>query len=464
MIRLTACLCFVAAAGCVTPAKEPLDDAVARTFAGREVTAPGYTVLISAGDGHDYVASFGAANLELGAPASPATVYHIGSITKQFTAAAVMILAEEGRLHLDDPVADYLPEYASYLSGATIRQLLNHTAGIRNYTSLAPQTAPLWTKTFRHDLTEAEMIDLFIREPSDFAPGEGFSYSNSGYFLAGAVISRVSGSPYEEFLREKIFKPLGLESAGMCRNRDIVPLRADGYIERDGGIHNTDLISVSIPYAAGALCMNARDLANWTRALHQGDVISQESLRIVTAPTIIDEEIEIPYGLGVFIDDLDGARRVGHSGLFNGFTAVAWYYPQSGLVTVLLSNLQSSDREDDVVFLEAGVMRRWRDADDQEPSFELEDLEDYAGCYRVGRNRHNLTANDGTLYLDGSPLTPIGPDLFLTRYGPLYRVKFIRRVGGDIAAYLYMRGAVSYAAEICDESCCSERREITRTP
>lgn len=457
-------LCIVATTGCGSTASEQLDDAVARTFAEREAAAPGYTLLISTGQGHDYVASFGAANLELGAPASPATVYHIGSITKQFTAAAVMMLAEEGRLRLDDPVADILPEYAPFLSGTTIKHLLNHTSGIRNYTSLAPQTAPLWTETFRHDLSEEEMIDIFIREPRDFLPGEGFSYSNSGYFLAGAVIKRVSGMPYEEFLQQKIFEPLGLESAGMCRKRKIAPQRADGYVKQDGDIHNTDYINVSVPYAAGALCMNARDLARWSRALHEGEVISQESLGIVRTPTIINGGIKIPYGLGVFIDDLDGVRRVGHSGLFNGFSAVAWYYPESGLVTVLLSNLQSSDREDDVVFLEANVMRRWRHIGDQKPSFASGDLDDYAGCYRFGRTRRDLTTRDGTLYLDGAPLTPVGPDLFLTRSGPPYRVKFIRRAGGNIAAFVYMRGAVSYAAEICEEPCCGELRENMGAP
>ena len=451
-IRLAMLLFLTALSSCAAEERPSIDAAASAVLSpyGKD-GAPALVFFISEPGSGDYSQSVGEANIELGVPASAETVFHIGSVTKQFTAAAILLLVEEGRLTLDDEAAKYLPDYASDLSGVTIRQLLNHTSGVRSYTSLAPQSAPLWTRTFRDDLSEKEMIDLFIKEPRDFAPGDGFIYSNSGYFLAGAIISRVSGLPYEEFLRQRIFAPLQLQSASLCRKTEIVSHRAAGYKRSGDAFRNNDVLSVSIPYAAGAICMNAKDLARWTRALHEGEVLTPESLKAMETPTRLNNGLEIPYGLGIFLDDFYGRRRIGHSGLFNGFTAVAWYYPENGAATVLLSNLESPERADDVVFLEGEILRRQLGV--HEASFEPADPQPYVGRFRAGRSIREITVIDGGLQLDGAPLAQIGEDMFLAETGPAYRVQFLRDASGGVAAYLYMRGAVSYLAEACREDC-----------
>ncbi len=449
LVGLAAAL--LAAGGCAGAPNlnSDLNDAAEAVLSAKTSNAPSpsYTFFALMKDGETVSASVGEANLELGVPASAETVYHIGSITKQFTAAAILMLAEDGALRLDDPAAVYIPEYAAELSGATIRQLLNHTSGVRNYTSIAPPSAPLWTQTFRHDLSEEDMMALFMKEPRDFSPGEGFVYSNSGYYLAGVIVSRASGMPYDRFLEKRIFKPLTMRSAGLCAKTQIVPHRANGYVTSPEGIANNGMLSVSIPYSAGALCMNVKDLARWVRALHQGEVISADSLRQMQTATLVKGRYAVPYGLGLFLDDLNGQKRVGHAGLFNGFTAVAWLYPELDLVTALLSNQVSGEREDDVVYLETEIMQRWLALGEAASSPPPNDLPPYVGVYGAGRTDHAMTLEDGALRLDGTTLLPVRPDLYMVETGPPYRVKFLRDASGKIAAYYYMRGSVSYLAE-----------------
>jgi len=209
-------------------------------------------------------AGYGIAELEHGAAVGPGTLFRIGSITKQFSAAAICKLAESGKLYVDDPLSQYVPEFEVKQQGITLRHLLTHTSGIFNYTDLGPA----WERTIALDLSHAELLELVSGKPLDFEPGFAYRYSNTGYYLLGMVIERASGKPYARFLQEELFGPLGLERTRYGSNGDLILDRAQGYrYLGDGRFGNDDLISMSQPFAAGSLLSTGGELVRWTLAL-----------------------------------------------------------------------------------------------------------------------------------------------------------------------------------------------------
>ncbi len=234
---------------------------------------PGVTVLLAKGGEVIYRKAFGMANLELDVPMHPEMVFEIGSITKQFTAISILMLMEEGKLSLDDEITDYIEDYPCHGHSITIHHLLTHTSGIRSYTS----TPEIWEKA-RLDFKPSEIIDMFKNEPMDFAPGERFLYNNSGYFLLGYIIEKVSGMEYAEFIEKRIFEFLGMESSFYGSQSIIIPNRAYGYQKKEGIFHNTDYLSLTTPYAAGAIMSTVDDLLIWNSALHNNKLVSAESL------------------------------------------------------------------------------------------------------------------------------------------------------------------------------------------
>jgi D-alanyl-D-alanine carboxypeptidase len=211
-------------------------------------TQPGAAVLV-ARDGETIVReAYGMADLELGVPLRPEHVFGIGSITKQFTAVAVLMLAEEGKLSLDDDITRFIPEYPTHGHRITIEDLLHHTSGIRSYTAM-----PEFQEMMRVDLTLDSLIAVFQHEPLDFAPRENWIYSNSGYVLLGKIIEEASGQAYADFLRQHVFEPSGLESTYYGGARRIIPGRVSGYERLRDGWRNAEYVSMTIPHAAGAL-------------------------------------------------------------------------------------------------------------------------------------------------------------------------------------------------------------------
>src|SRR5262245_24714360 len=230
---------------------------------------PGAAVGVRRGDQAPYLAGFGLADVEWGTAITPDTVFRIGSVTKQFTAAAIMLLVEEGKLALDDTIQSVLPDYPTAERRVTIRHLLNHPSGIPNLTTL-PRFAE------RTDLTLREVIGLFKDLPPDFAPGDRYVYSNSGYVVLGAVIEALSGVPYRTFLLERFFRPLGMRQTRYLYDEPIVTKRARGYSVGTKGIINTRTMSMTLPHAAGGLGSTAGDLLTWNRALRSGRIVSTQ--------------------------------------------------------------------------------------------------------------------------------------------------------------------------------------------
>ena len=314
-------------------------DAAARELIATKAT-PSVAVAISRNGRTIYSKAFGKADLEQNVAATPGTVYLIGSITKQFTAAAVLSLVEDGKLSLDDQLSKFFPDWPAAGRGVTVRQLLNHTSGIKDYTGV-PRWLPVMALPLPHD----SMIAFFRDEPMDFAPGTDWRYDNSGYYLLGVIIEKASGQKYAEYLVHRLFEPLNLKSTRYCTSRSIVPNRAPGYNTAAGGFTNAAPINVDQAFAAGAICSTVGDLLAWTRALQAGRVIKPESYRMMTTPIPLPGGKAQSYGFGLGVGTFSGHRIISHNGGINGFNAQLASYPDDSLIVAVLVNVESGEAD-----------------------------------------------------------------------------------------------------------------------
>ena len=314
-----------------------VDAAIARVRARPEFV--GVSVAVARGDRMILDRGYGIADLEWNAPADAGTPFRIGSLTKQFTAAAIMKLVEQGKLSLDDPLARYVPEFDTGGRTVTIRQLLNHTSGLPNYTEqpgFFDRQAPL-------DLSDKELLALISGKPFTFEPGKGWRYSNTNYYLLGMVVAKVSGRSYPEFVESTLFKPLGLAHTRYGSEGEIVVHRAQGYrFDPDTNArHNDTLISMNTPGGAGGLLSTAGDLVRWQIALTNGRVVSPASFQQMIGSTVKTGQGDAAYGFGLLVDTLDGQRRISHTGGINGFNSSLTWLPDIGLRTAVISNSEA---------------------------------------------------------------------------------------------------------------------------
>jgi CubicO group peptidase (beta-lactamase class C family) len=300
--------------------------------------AVGLSIAVVRGGDTIVMRGYGRADLEHDVPATAQTVYRIGSITKQFTAVAILQLIEQGKLTLDDTLQRFLPDFPAQGNRVTIRHLLTHTSGIKSYTSLGPE----WQDKMRLDLTHAQLVALFRDKPFDFAPGARFLYDNSGYYLLGMIVERVSGLAYAEYLNQRLFTPLGLRATAYCDDRTVLPHRASGYELDSGTFVNASPLSMTQPFAAGALCSTVGDLVAWQRSLHAHRLIGAASYARMTTPGTLNDGSRTTYGFGLGVGTLDGHRRIGHGGGINGFLSILDDYPDDSLSVVVLANSESA--------------------------------------------------------------------------------------------------------------------------
>lgn len=297
-------------------------------------SAVGLSVAVMRGDELVYSKAQGFADLEFAVKADGETMFRIGSVTKQFTAAGILKLAELGKLFVDDPLTAYLPDYPTHGQEITLRHLLTHTSGVHNYTDLGPD----WELIQARELSDAELVALWQDLPLDFPPGERWSYSNSGYYLLGMVIAKVSGQSYADFLRATFFEPLKLTRTRYDSNGEVIVNRAQGYAFEDGKFWNDRIVGMSQPGAAGALISTASDLVRWQRALVTGHVVTPESYLEMTAPYMLADGRETGYGMGLQLDTQAGQPCVWHGGGIHGFNSVLMYFPGAELSVGVISN------------------------------------------------------------------------------------------------------------------------------
>ncbi|TMU57355.1 serine hydrolase domain-containing protein [Flagellimonas algicola] len=300
----------------------------------QDPTGPGKVVLVAKNGNIIYKKATGKANLELDINMETDFVFRIGSISKQFTAFAILKLAEEGRLSLQDEISKYISDYPVHGHTITLEHLLTHTSGITNYTNLPKFDG----NARRKDLSPKELIDFFKDEPMDFVPGEKHQYSNSGYILLGYVIEQVSGMGYAEYLREKFFEPLNMQNTSYDLTPKLVNNRIPGYQYRRGGYENSDYLSMTLPYAAGSLLSTTEDLFIWNKAVMNDLLLSKESRYMAHSAYMLKSGNKVDYGLGWRLGNVQGKPSINHGGLVNGFTSYATYLPDEQIFVVVLSN------------------------------------------------------------------------------------------------------------------------------
>lgn len=297
----------------------------------------GMSVAVVQGNDTIVLKGYGYADLELDVPTPPRAVYEIGSLTKQFTAAAILLLQEQGKLSLEDELPRFLPDYPTQGHTITIRRLLDHTSGIKGYTEIA-EFSRLRTQRLPRD----SAVALFSSWPFDFAPGEAMIYNNSGYFLLGLVIEKASGQSYEDFVAEHLFEPTGMKDSRYCSERDIIKGRALGYDRGGDGLQQKRFLVHVWPYAAGSLCSTVGDLVAWTRALHGrgagGSLLSEASYREMVTPGVLNDGTRLRYAKGLSVFERGGRRQIAHGGAINGFVSYLSYYPDHDLIVAVLIN------------------------------------------------------------------------------------------------------------------------------
>ncbi len=334
---------------------------------------------------------YGMANLELGVPNSPGMVFELGSVTKQFTAAAILLLQERGKLSVTDGIGKYLPDFPTHGQTITIENLLTHTSGIPSYTGL-----PEWYARVREDLKPADVIAMFKDKPLEFNPGERWAYDNSGFFLLGAIIEKVSGKSYEQFVEEEIFQKLGMTHSRYGHADELIPRRAAGYSKSDQGFRNADYISMSSPYAAGALMSTVDDLAIWDRALSGEALLRKASLDRMFTTAKLKSGVPVQYGYGMGVFDLAGRRVQMHGGDIPGFTTIVARVPEERLFIAILSNNEASDPRPDDVALRIAAKALGQPLEEIKTiPLDPKALADYPGVYRFDEQTTRAIFQEG---------------------------------------------------------------------
>lgn len=296
---------------------------------------PGAVALLAKDGQTLYRRACGLANVELSVPLTPESVFQIASLTKPFTAQAILLLVEAGKIALTDSVTRYLPGYPGF-APVTVEHLLTHTSGLVNYVEL-----PEWWAGHRNDLTVAELVALFRDHPLVSTPGARWAYNNSGYVLLGAVIEAVTGQPYAQFITQRLLGPLGLRQSGFVNASQVLAGRVSGYQRVSEAVQNAEYLSLTQAYAAGALFSTGDDLARWGAALFSGQILQPETLERAWSPYRLADGSLAPYGYGWFIADHPGQRWVEHLGLLPGFAHYLIGVPAKRLWAIVLTNRAS---------------------------------------------------------------------------------------------------------------------------
>lgn len=461
---------FAALAGTMHPVSAQLSDAAAGAEFDKifqeyyKPDGPGAAVLVSKKGKIIYQKAIGKADLELDVPLRPDHVFRIGSVTKQFTAAAILRLAEEGKLALQDELTKFLPDYPTLGKRITVEQLLNHTSGIKSYTDMAEWDA----LTRRKDFTPTELVDYFKNQPMDFEPGADYQYNNSGYILLGCIIEKVSGKTYAQYIDEQFFKPLGMKNSYYGDVQPIIKNRADGYSEGSpaGTYVHAEYLSMTQPYAAGSLLSTVEDLFIWTKAVHTGKVLKPESLKMAFTPHVLPNGEDTRYGYGWQIGNLLGTVTIEHGGGINGFLSTLLYVPGEDVCVAMLSNCDCSPPGEPAAKMAAALLGRSYQPLSKQVA--AKSLDAYVGVYENAKKEQRfITVDNGQLFSQ----RPGGSKFKIVAYGrdqfffenSFARITFEREPKGDkkvVRAVVSDRTSPTHLWEKTDKPIPAGRTEI----
>ena len=313
-------------------------DALFAAYRGDSV--PGASIVVIRNGSVIIRRAYGTADLERHVPAAPETDYRLASLTKQFTAMAVMLLAKDGKIRYDQPIHELLPELPPSTRAVTVRHLLNHTAGLWDYEDLIPETRTA-------QLNDADVLALLAAKDSVYFPsGTAYRYSNSGYVLLGLIVARVSGMSLPDCLRTRVFAPLSMQATVMhVEGSDTVPRRAFGYSPRGGGFVPTDQSATSATLGDGGIYTNVDDMTRWDAALTAHTLVDAATLELATTPPRLPHDSATQYGFGWFVDRYRGEARWRHTGETSGFRNAIQRFPRRDLTIVILTNRSSGEPE-----------------------------------------------------------------------------------------------------------------------
>jgi len=414
-------------------------------------------VLVAQGDQIILDNGYGYANLEWQIADAPDARFRLGSITKQFTAAAILLLEERGKLSTNDPVKKYMPDAPAAWEKVTIYNLLTHTSGIPSFTDL-----PDYRSTEATPTTPEKLVARFRDKPLEFQPGEKWKYSNSGYVLLGYLLEKISGQSYQDFIQQNIFKPLGMTDSGYDSNSAIILHRAYGYSPGPNGPVNAGYIDMTIPFSAGALYSTTHDLLRWEEGLFGGKVLSAASLKKMTTP------FKENYACGLFVRTVNGHQLIEHGGGIEGFNTDLAYYPDDKLTVVVLGNLNGGAPNDIASKLAAAVHgeKIVLPSERKEITVPAAVLSSYAGTYELAPGFSiAITLENGQLMEQATnqPKFPIfaeSPTRFFLKVVDA-QIEFVKNDKGEVNQMILHQGGRDMKGV---RKLASERKEITVPP
>jgi len=410
-----------------------LDSLVAPQFEGNQ---PGISILIAKKGQVVYKKAFGSANIELNTPMLPDNVFRIGSITKQFTAVAVLQLVEQGKISLQDSVQKFIKDLPAKGYTITIENLLTHTSGIVDFTA-KDDPDPFIE---RRDFTPEFLFNYIKNDPLHFKPGSKYEYSNSNYLLLGYIIQLVSGENYHQYMAEHVLKPAGLEHTLYAEEHTAVPGRVQGYTHFSGAFDNCDYQTLSLGFACGDLLSNTGDLLKWNQAVIAGKLISEASLKKAFSPYKLTNGTYSSYGYGWFIDTTYGSPCIHHEGQTSGFISLEKYFPKEDIYVAIMTNVKTSDDKTDFsdnrfrLFDEIGQLAMGKELM-KEVKLDDQMLKNYTGTYELdslpakkpGKDRLFIRLEGGKLYATLSNGT--GKNMYLSpQSATLFLLPDVKRI------------------------------------
>jgi CubicO group peptidase (beta-lactamase class C family) len=414
--------------------------------------SPGVAVLIARNGNIVYQGGFGYADIQNKTPVTPETKFRIGSITKQFTAAAILRLAEQEKLALSDPLARFFPDFPQG-DKVTVQQLLTHTSGLHSYTE-----KPDFMLRVMKPIEPGKLIEWFRDDPPDFAPGKGFHYNNSAYFLLGEIVAQVGAKPYGDYLRDTFFEPLGLKDTGVFVNAEPPASMAIGYSFADGKSQPAIDWDMSWAGGAGALYSTVGDLFRWNEALFAGKVVSESSLKAATTPVELPADVDgMNYGYGLMMYEISRLPATGHGGGLNGWSTNLAYLPGQKCTVVVLTNALPAPPGYAPGGI-SGAMVQTLLAEEikslppliEDTSVDPKSFAAYAGRYEYPGAINTVTAEEDGLYaqLTDQPkhrIYPQGQDAFFWKVTDA-RAKFVRDEKGAVIALRHTQGGNTFRA------------------
>lgn len=438
LLLLPASFSVVHAAPATAAADKTLAERIDASISGYyKADEPGATVIVTRDGATVFRKAYGMADTGSKQAMDAAMTLRLGSITKQFTAVAILMLAEDGKLALSDEITRFLPDYPTQGKKITIEHLLTHTSGIQSYTG-----KPSYPQTMDKDFTVNQMIDTFKNDPMLFAPGERFDYNNSGYFLLGAIIEKVSGQSYAQFLDQRIFTPLGMAHTAYEGNERTKGPRAAGHSKGETGFGPARPLSMTQPYAAGSLVSSVDDLALWDKAIADGKLLKAASWKKAFTPYKLANGKSTGYGYGWDIGKLNGAARIAHGGGINGFSTYALRVPAKKVYVAVLSNTESGRMHPEMVATKAAAIAIGKPFPDHKAvTVAPEVLQKYVGVYTIDdKNTRTIRLEDGKLTMQRTgrerfPLMAYKENGFFFA-DSLATLEFVRNAKGEVTSLM----------------------------